>query len=611
MEFSEKIQSFLDKEFPNVDIDNMGPQQLATFIDLVTFKRQEYKCLEDSAKQLGNAAYGACANPSFYFYSIPLAGDITGECRFLTKFMWERGEKFFHEDIWERKDLWEKFDIDLDFSKKEWYQKQPVSVYSDTDSIDENSLLRIRFNDVEYEYKCNSLWNQIKNIYPISIKRTGHEVLDIDGAIHILNYKDGHSYYAPIKKFIRHKVSKSRWIIMSASGAYVRVTGDHSCIVIRDGEQIVVKPNEMNPATDFLVITNTEGDNKLSAIAEIKEEQPYEDEFVYDVEVDDENHTFIANGILVHNSVYTTYGTFFKCMKKSWHEKYNTDRKIAEWIVRFNKEFMDKQNNKWIDEIYTPRHGHSKHEFELELVNKIQLNLKKKKYLKACINEKGHWYEIPKIKGTGIELIKSTTPKLCREILNELLDSLLYESTIMPVDEYVLYFNEKVKECKKRFYAAPIEDISQSIGVNGYQKYVIDDTDQLIFAKKATPGVKACARYNYLAHKNGHDECRIYSGKIKYYNIRINDKVTDFFGFPSGEHPEWAPKIDFRIQWKKTIVEPINRFLEVMKLPLINEFGTIQFNLFGFGDDEFENSGSLEENEEEDINEEFDSFVEE
>ena len=36
-------------------------------------------------------------------------------------------------------------------------------------------------------------------------------------------------------------------------------------------------------------------------------------EYVYDIEVDDNSHTFIANNILVHNSVYSTYGSFFKC----------------------------------------------------------------------------------------------------------------------------------------------------------------------------------------------------------------------------------------------------------------------------------------------------------
>ena len=30
----------------------------------------------------------------------------------------------------------------------------------------------------------------------------------------------------------------------------------------------------------------------------------FEDEYVYDIEMDDPTHTFIANDILVHNSLY-------------------------------------------------------------------------------------------------------------------------------------------------------------------------------------------------------------------------------------------------------------------------------------------------------------------
>ena len=33
----------------------------------------------------------------------------------------------------------------------------------------------------------------------------------------------------------------------------------------------------------------------------------FEDEYVYDIEVDDDTHTFIGNNILVHNSLYISF----------------------------------------------------------------------------------------------------------------------------------------------------------------------------------------------------------------------------------------------------------------------------------------------------------------
>ena len=40
---------------------------------------------------------------------------------------------------------------------------------------------------------------------------------------------------------------------------------------------------------------------------------------------------------------------------------------------------------------------------------------------------------------------------------------------------------------------------------------------------------------------------------------------TDYFGYPSGELPSGAPLCDKAIQWQKNVLDPLNRFLEVMK----------------------------------------------
>ena len=97
---------------------------------------------------------------------------------------------------------------------------------------------------------------------------------------------------------------------------------------------------------------------------------------------------------------------------------------------------------------------------------------------------------------------------------------------------------------RREFYKSSTEEISQSINIGDYQKYVIDDEDDLILAKRCPVSVQAIARYNYLAHQNNRDDLKIYTGKIKYYNISLGGKRTGYFGFPSGELPEWAPPVD-------------------------------------------------------------------
>ena len=417
LQLSEDVQKFLKDEYPNADIDNMSLEELKAFKEEVVQKRQEINLLELTQKRLGNAAYGASASPYFYFFNVDLAADITGECRHLTKTMWDKFEQWFHHDIWERKDLWEKFDFALDPSKREWFESRNISIYSDTDSV------------------------------------------------------------------------------------------------------------------------------------------------------------------------YVTYGDFFECFTDEYKKKYDTDRKKIDWILKYNKEFQDKQNTAWCEEIYGPRHGKNVHNFELETISRACINLKKKKYLKALSYYKGKFYDDPKIAGTGIEIIKSTTPKLCREILTDLTRSLVFETAEMDKESYIYYFNDKLAKYKKQFYTAPIEDISMSVGIGDYEKYVINDKEQLVLEKQCPVSVQAIARYNQLAHINGEDNKRQISGKIKYYNIRLSQNKnasSGYFGFPSGELPKWAPKIALDIQWEKTIVDPINRFLEVMNLPLVNSAGVMQLSLFGY-----------------------------
>lgn len=423
MEFNQNIQNFLEEKFPGVDIYSMSLEELKAFRDEVGIVRNEYSLLELACKTLGNAAYGASANHGFYFYNVKLAGDITGECRHLTKTMNDNLIEWFHEGIWERKDLWEKFDFALDESKHDWYRKQDVWIYSDTDSS------------------------------------------------------------------------------------------------------------------------------------------------------------------------YVTYGSFFKAMTPEYQEKYASDDAKVKWILKYNQEFQDKLNNQWCEELYGPRHGHNIHNFELETISKAGIYLKKKKYLKGLVFNKGKFLKEPKISGTGIEIIKSTTPKLCREILKDLMRSLMFDfddSTAEKRNAYIEEFSAKLAEYRRQFIKAPYEDISQSVGIGNYEKFVIDDTSFLTLGKGCPVSVHSIARYNYLAHKNGEDNKRIYTGKIKYYNIRLGGKdQIGYFGYPSGELPSWAPEMDKYTQWQKNVIDPINRFLEVMKIPLVNASNVVQLDLFGGNDDLF------------------------
>ena len=71
--------------------------------------------------------------------------------------------------------------------------------------------------------------------------------------IEVPNYINGEIKFVPLKRLIRHKVSKSQFKIRTKSGKEIIVTGDHSCIVFRNGEKIAIKAKDINKETDKIL----------------------------------------------------------------------------------------------------------------------------------------------------------------------------------------------------------------------------------------------------------------------------------------------------------------------------------------------------------------------
>ena len=71
----------------------------------------------------------------------------------------------------------------------------------------------------------------------------------------ILNYDENKGlYYTPVKRIIRHKVSKPKWKLKTKSGEEIIVTNDHSMIVFRDEKKLEVKPSEILKTDKILLI---------------------------------------------------------------------------------------------------------------------------------------------------------------------------------------------------------------------------------------------------------------------------------------------------------------------------------------------------------------------
>jgi len=129
-----------------------------------------------------------------------------------------------------------------------------------------------------------------------------------------------------------------------------------------------------------------------------------------------------------------------------------------------------------------------------------------------------------------------------------------------------------------------IEEISMASSIGDYEKYVLTDKEKLVLEKGCPIHVRASATYNFTLNNSKYKKKYqlIRSGeKVKYYhakNVRDQDNV---FAFISGAFPiEFAPEIDHDFQFNKSIVTPINRFVEAMGFPPISPQLLIRTQLF-------------------------------
>ena len=88
-------------------------------------------------------------------------------------------------------------------------------------------------------------------------------------------------------------------------------------------------------------------------------------------------------------------------------------------------------------------------------------------------------------------------------------------------------------------------------------------------AKGCPIHVRASAYHNYLLNSSKYKDKYplLRSGeKVNYYFVKTKSIAdNNVFAYAQGTFPyEYAPPIDYDMQFTKTILDPINRFIEVM-----------------------------------------------
>jgi DNA polymerase elongation subunit (family B) len=184
----------------------------------------------------------------------------------------------------------------------------------------------------------------------------------------------------------------------------------------------------------------------------------------------------------------------------------------------------------------------------------------KKRYILNAYNVEGVEYAEPKLKITGLEAVKSSTPSACREKIKEALKVIMTGS-----QDDVINF---IEDFRDQFKKLPVEEISFPRSVNGVTEY----HDALHMFKKGTPiHVKGVLVYNHLVREMKLEKKfqLIKEGeKIKFCYLKQpnpfrNNTIAFLNSLPKDLGVDQF--IDYETQFEKSFVEPLKIILDAIK----------------------------------------------
>jgi DNA polymerase elongation subunit (family B) len=183
----------------------------------------------------------------------------------------------------------------------------------------------------------------------------------------------------------------------------------------------------------------------------------------------------------------------------------------------------------------------------------------KKHYILNVLDSEGVRYSEPKLKIVGIECVKSSTPKIIRDMIK---DSI---KIIMNTDEVTT--QKYITECYEKFKTYAPEDIAFPRGVKNIHKYTGTST---LYTKGTPIHVRSAILYNMLLEKHELDTKyeKIKSGdSLKFIYLKtpniIKENVIGFIEVLPNEF-NLHQYIDYDTQFEKVFVAPIQSILDAI-----------------------------------------------
>jgi len=472
-------------------------------------------------------------------------------------------------------------EVDTDDPNNHTFYANQILVHN-TDSVAADSVVRTADHPDGIEI---SKFYEENLSNPGDSTAAGHESVNTDD--NVCNIVNGECVYTPVKRIIRHNVSKPKWKLKTASGKEIICTQDHSLVVYRNGVQIVIKPSDVIAGDQVACFVNI---SKVCCedIVSCECIGTFEKETVYDIETADDTHTFVANDILVHNSAYVTLQPLIDAYQIPHEQETDFDLAIYNGAMA---PMLDAAFEKYAQDFNCDKNLEV---FELEKISRTIIMLAKKNYMcdVAWVDSGAFLHPLSHITYTGYDVVKGSTPDYCRQEMKNFVNFCMEHLNrgVKPTQGEIV---TKLREIKQRFMMQHPEEIAKSTSISNYENFVLNDkTDEIVFADRKADGsklpcpihVRAAAVYNNILYTKG----KKYMSKYQF--LHSGDKVKWYYtgedtvaGFVPNHYPNEIAKympMDMNIQFEKMLLSPLNRIVVALGYQEIPASLTFSKSLF-------------------------------
>ena len=201
----------------------------------------------------------------------------------------------------------------------------------------------------------------------------------------------------------------------------------------------------------------------------IEQLDDFNDEYVYDIEVDD-THTFFANDILAHNSIYVEFG-------RITNQLGIPEDQAAQFVVNlWNWGCGPYMKQKYED--YAKKYNCDRNiqDLELEKIADTTILTSKKHYAMAeCFKEPNIFLKpMEEVVYKGLEIVQGSTPPFARECQKDftryVLEWFQTHKERMPYEDII----SRIKQYKQEFLLKAPDEISKGSSIGDYNKFILD-----------------------------------------------------------------------------------------------------------------------------------------